>query len=135
MAMTLEEAAVGAERQSRVPVRRKGGFAVVAAVLVVSVLSFVIGRATSPEPSSDRWHLGQAVVMSSGQVAIVTPSGLAPLVPRDVAWVDRSGGLHFRDTPECIATPGTVDLRWRQVTISHKGWIPQPVVVLIDCSK
>jgi len=73
--------------------------------------------------------------MSSGQVAIVTPSGLAPLVPRDVAWVDRSGGLHFRDTPECIATPGTVDLRWRQVTISHKGWIPQPVVVLIDCSK
>ncbi len=93
MGMTIEDASVFAERQGRAPVRRTGGVAVVALVLAVSVFGFVIGRATSPKPSFDQWHLGKAVVMSSGQVAVVAPSGIAPIVPRDVAWVDRSGGI------------------------------------------
>lgn len=127
MGMTIDEPAVGADRHQVAPSRRS---AVVAVILGVAVLGFVIGRASSTKQEVDQWHVGQVVVMASGHVALATPSGRAPVVPNGVAWLDRSGGLHLGDTPECFATPGTVDVRWRQVNV-----MSERVVVLIDCSR
>ena len=134
MVMTIEESVVGEALQPRAPFRPKGGFALVAVVLVAAAAGFVIARLTFRDSSPHRWHVGQAVVMSSGQVAIISPSGLAPLVPHDVAWVDRSGAVRFQGTAECLSIPGTVQLRWREATVSYQGSFPQPVVVLVDCS-
>ncbi len=75
------------------------------------------------------------MVMLSGQVAIISKAGLPPLVPHDVAWVDRSGAINFTGSASCLSIPGTVHLRWRQANVSYGGSFPQPVVVLVDCSR
>jgi hypothetical protein len=98
-------------------------------------MGFLLARVTAQSPSVDRWHEGTAMVMLSGQVAIISKAGLPPLVPHDVAWVDRSGAINFTGSASCLSIPGTVHLRWRQANVSYGGSFPQPVVVLVDCSR
>ncbi|MBI4933287.1 MAG: hypothetical protein HY828_05380 [Actinobacteria bacterium] len=118
--------------------RRRVVFIVVVTSLVVG--AFVVGRLTARGEVSQRWRVGRALVTAPGEVLIISPSDATPLpptpvLPSDVAWIDTTGRLRFDDVPECFLEPGPIELRWQEVDISHTGTFPQPVIVLVDCSR